>query len=376
VKVEFQRLGKDQEAEGREGLTRRSLLRMVSATGIAALGMSVPSVLAQTPTIEPDPEPDPVAEGSPAAGGDLTVYSGRNETLVGALIEEAEDALGIDMGVRYGGTAELAATILEEGGNSPAGLFFAQDAGALGALAKEGRLQPLPQEILDRVDQRFRSPEGLWVGTSARARVLVYNTEQLNEEELPPSVFDLTDERWKGQIGWAPENGSFQAFITAMRLLQGEDETRQWLEAMIANEPVAFESNGPIVRAVAAGEISAGLVNHYYKYEIQAEEKTELPVENHFFASGDPGSLVNVAGVGVLADAENAEQAIALVDYLLTQPAQAYFSERTFEYPLIDGVSAVEELRPLQEIESPEIDLSDLDDLQGTLALLSELGLI
>ena len=363
-------------------VSRRRLLRLatVGAAGIAAAGLTGRGVFAQDPTAEPDPEADPEAdaeaEGTPFVGGDLTVYSGRNENLVGALIEQAEGALGIEIGVRYGGTAEMAVTILEEGDNSPAGLFYAQDAGALGALAKEGRLQPLPQEILDRVDPRFRSPDGLWVGTSGRARVLVYNTEQLSEADLPASVFELTDERWRGQIGWAPTNGSFQAFVTALRVISGEDAARQWIEDMVANEPVVFEGNGPIVRAVAAGEIAVGLVNHYYKYEIQAEEGVELPIENHFFAAGDPGSLVNVAGVAVLADTEQAEQAVALVDYFLTEPAQTYFAEETFEYPLIEGVPTAEGLKPLAEVESPDIDLSDLDDLEGTLALLTEVGLL
>jgi iron(III) transport system substrate-binding protein len=309
-------------------------------------------------------------------GGDLTIYSGRNEDLVGELIEDAEEDLGIDVETRYGGTAELAATILEEGDNSPAGLFFAQDAGALGALAREGRLQPLPQELLDRVDPRFRSPDGLWIGTSARARVLAYNRDQLTEADLPASVFDLTDERWKGQIGWAPENGSFQAFVTAMRVLRGEDETRQWLQDMQANEPVLFEGNAPIVQAIAAGEILVGLVNHYYKYEIQAELGQEIPVENHYFAAGDPGSLINVAGVGVIAGTDQAAAAEAFTAFLLGQEAQTYFAERTFEYPLIPDIPIADGLKPLAEIESPDLDLGDLDDLAGTLALLTEVGLL
>ena len=357
-------------------LSRRRIVGLgaAGAAGLAAVGLTGRGVVAQDTTPEPDPEADP--EATFVAGGDLVIYSGRNEELVGELIEQAEAALTLDLSVRYAGTSELAATILEEGDNSPADLFFSQDAGALGALAKEERLQPLPQELLDRVDPRFRSPDGLWIGTSARARVLAYNTEQFTEVDLPASVRDLTDETWKGQLGWAPENASFQTFITAMRVLWSEDETRQWLQDMIANEPAVFESNAPIVRAIAAGEIKAGLVNHYYKYEIQAEEGTELPVENHFFAAGDPGSLVNVAGVGILADAEHSEAALAFVDYLLTEPAQTYFAEHTFEYPLIEGVPTAEGLKPLAEIESPDVDLSDLDDLEGTLALLTEVGLL
>jgi iron(III) transport system substrate-binding protein len=204
--------------------------------------------------------------------------------------------------------------------------------------------------------------------------VLVYNTEMVAEDELPASVKDLTGEAWSGKVGWAPENGSFQAFVTAFRQLEGNDAARQWLEDMIANGAVTFESNGAITRAVGAGEIPVGLVNHYYKYEVQKEDNTTLPIENHFFADGDPGSLVNVAGVGVLANGPDQEQALAIVDAFLTPDIQAYFAETTFEYPLIEGVEPAAELKPLDEIESPDIDLSDLDDLQGTLELLAEVG--
>ncbi len=387
--------GAPETVDGDSTLTRRCLVRLASAGAgaLALAGYGVGSLAAQeqTPEAQPDPEPDPEAEGTeiveyeatPVAGGtpvgsagNLTVYSGRNENLIGPLIPRFEAATGVDAEVRYGDTGELAATILEEGNNTPASLFFSQDAGALGALAKEGRLAPLPQEILDRVDPRFRSPDGVWVGTSARARVAVYNTEMITEEELPDSVLEFTDPKWKGKLGWAPTNGSFQAFVTALRVLEGEDAAREWLEGVKANEPKTFDGNGAIVRAVAAGEFPVGLVNHYYLYEVQEQDKQTYPLANHFFAEGDPGSLINVAGVGVLEDADNPEQALAMVDYLLSHEAQEYFAKETFEYPVIEGVELAEGLTPLEDLPSPEIDLSDLNDLQGTLALLAEVGII
>ncbi len=169
------------------------------------------------------PATAPAAEQAAAAGDSLLVYSGRNENLVGPLLEQYAETRDVAVEVRYGDTAEMAATILEEGQNSPADVFFGQDAGALGALAQAGRCQALPAEILDQVDDRFVSPEGLWTGVSGRARTLVYNTDMLGEEDLPASVFDLTNEEWAGRVGWAPTNGSFQAFVSAMRLNAGED---------------------------------------------------------------------------------------------------------------------------------------------------------
>lgn len=350
--------------------SRRAMLRsgVIAGGGAVALSSGLASVLAQG-------EATPAASPAVAAvGGSVTVYSGRNEELIGPAIEMASEATGVSAEVRYGGTAEMAVTILEEGDNTPASLYIAQDAGALGQLAKEGHLAPLPDELLSRVDARFRSPDGLWVGVSGRARVLVTNTEMVTEDELPPSVHDLTGEAWNGMVGWAPENGSFQSFVTAFRLIEGDDAAREWLEAMIANGAVTFESNGAITRAVGAGEIPVGLVNHYYMYEVQQEDATELPLRNHYFEGGDPGALVNVAGVGVLANGPDQEQALAVIDAFLTPDIQTYFAESTFEYPLIEGVEPAAELVPLADIRSPDIDLSDLDDLQGTLELLAEVG--
>jgi iron(III) transport system substrate-binding protein len=310
------------------------------------------------------------------ATGEITVYSGRSENLVSPVLEKFQQESGITVKTRYGDTAEMAATILEEGDNSPADLFFAQDAGALGAVEAEGRFTQLPTNLLDLVDAKYRSAEGRWIGTTGRARVAVYNTEQLTDDAIPASVEDLTSEEWKDKVGWAPTNGSFQSFVTAFRVLKGEDAARAWLEAMRDNGAITFESNGPIASAVGAGEIPLGLVNHYYMYEIQAEEGKTLPLANHYFAAGDVGSLVNVAGVGVLNSAANPDGALALVDYLLSTDAQIYFATSTWEYPLIEGVPAFPDLIPLDQIQSPDIELGDLSDLQGTLALLTEVGII
>jgi len=369
----------------KQRIDRRSLV--VASAGALLAGFVNPlNTAAQSATpdaeAEADPTADPVAdptaeEDFSSGRGDFTLYSGRNETLVGPLIDEYAEETGITVDTRYGGTGELAATILEEGEDTPASLFFSQDAGALGLLADEGRFAALPSELLERVEERFRDPEGRWVGVSGRARVLAYNTDTLAEDDLPTSVRELTDPSWAGRVGWAPENASFQAFITAFRLIDGEDAVRSWLEAMIANGTVNFgDSNISIVQAIGNGEIDAGLVNHYYVYAVGREEGEGFPVANHFFAAGDPGSLINVAGIGLIESAEEADAALAFADYLLSDEAQEYFATQTFEYPLIEGVAAPEGLVPLNEISHPDIELGDLADLRGTLELLSEVGLV
>ncbi len=302
----------------------------------------------------------------------LVVYSGRNEELVGPIIQRFEEESGIEVQVRYGDTAELASTISEEGENSPAAIFFAQDAGALGAVGDRGLLRELPEDILARVEERFRDPNGRWVGVSGRARVVAYNTEALSEEDLPRSILDFTDPEWRGKIGWAPTNGSFQAFVTALRLIEGEDTAREWLEGIRANEPRVYENNVAILEGVSSGEIQVGFVNHYYLLRKLAEEGENFPARNYYLENGDPGALVNVAGVGILSSTQNTAEAEEFLNFILSEEAQQYFTDETFEYPLIEGVPTNEDLVPLSEVEAPDINLGNLDDLEGTLDLLRE----
>ncbi|MEZ4730959.1 MAG: iron ABC transporter substrate-binding protein [Caldilineaceae bacterium] len=311
-----------------------------------------------------------------AEAGSLVVYSGRSENLVGPLIEQFEAATGIAVEVRYGSTPEVAATLLEEGANSPADVFFAQDPGGLGAVANAGLLAPLPEEILTAVKPEFQSPDGLWVGVAGRARVVVYNTETLTEADLPADIADFTDPAWSGRIGWAPTNASFQAMVTGMRVLWGEEETRAWLEGIQANNPVVFEGNAPIVEAVAAGEIEVGFVNHYYLYRFLTEGGEAFPARNYFLPGGGPGSLVMVAGAGRVASGQNEANALTFIAYLVSAEAQQYFTEQTNEYPVVEGVAGPEGLTPIEELNAAEINLTELADLQGTTQLLQDVGVL
>lgn len=313
--------------------------------------------------------------GASDEGRSLIVYSGRGESLVGDLLERFEEESGIDLQVRYAGTPELANQILEEGENSPADVFFAQDAGSLGAVAQAGRFVRLDDEILDLVPARFRSQEGLWVGASGRVRVLVYNPDRVPESELPASVFDLTDPKWKDRVAWAPTNASFQSFLSAMRVLHGEERARQWIEGMVANQAAAFPNNITTVQAVGRGEFDVGLVNNYYLHELKHQDPS-LRAENHFFDNGDVGGLINVAGAGILETSERREEADEFIRFLLSEEAQRYFAEETYEYPLIEGVDPAAGQPRLATLDSPEIDLSDLSDLPGTQKMLADTGVL
>ena len=307
--------------------------------------------------------------------GSVTVYSGRNERLIGPLIEQFEADTGIDVRVRYGDTAALAATLLEEGGRTPADVFLAQDAGALGAVEDAGLFAPLSQDLLAQVDPAFRSAGDAWVGVSGRARVVVYSTERVAPADLPDSIFDLTAPAWRGRVGWAPTNGSFQAFVTAMRRIHGQERTAQWLRAMLDNGVKEFPSNPPIVQAVADDQIDLGLVNHYYLFRFLAEDPG-FPAANAYTDPGDAGALINIAGAGLLAPAADDAAARRFIAYLLETPAQTYFSRETNEYPLIDGLDPRPEIPTLDTLSPPSLQLTGLSDLEGTLDLLRAAGVL
>ena len=262
--------------------------------------------------------------------------------------------------------------------NSPADLFFAQDPGGLGAISAAGMLAPLPETLLDQVPDRFAAPGMDWVGISGRARVVVYNTERVSAADLPADLWGFTGPEWRGRLGWAPTNGSFQAMITAMRSVWGEERTAEWLIDIQANEPIIYENNTSIVAAVGSGEIDAGFVNHYYLFRFLAEEGEGFAARNYFLPSGGPGSLIMVSGAGILRTAAHPASAERFIGFLLSQEAQQYFANETFEYPVVDGVAISPLLPPLEELDAAAVNitLADLVDLEGTVRLLNETGIL
>ena len=370
-------------------LTRRALLRGGAAAAaalpvLAACGESevvikevpVEKIVTQEVIKEVEVErvvtvtvPQPPSESQP-----LVIYSGRSESLVDPIIQQFRSVSGLDVQVKYAGTPALAATLLEEGDASPADVFFAQDPGGLGAV--ESLLSPLPEELLSRVPAWARSPKGLWTGISGRARVVVYNTDRLSPADLPDDLWGFTDSSWRGRLGWPPTNASFQTMVTGMRSEWGDDRTREWLDAMHANEIGIYPKNTPIVAATGAGELDGGFVNHYYLHRFLAAEGETFAARNYHLPGGGPGSLVMVAGAGILSTAANRPAAEQFVNFLLSRVGQQYFASSTYEYPLVEGVKASRILTPLADINKPAIALANLADLEGTQAMLREAGIL
>jgi iron(III) transport system substrate-binding protein len=301
----------------------------------------------------------------------LVIYSGRDEELVEPIISLFEEESGVNVDVRYGDSAELAAQLSEEGTASKADIFFSQDAGALGAIESEGLFLELPAVVLDRVQPEYRSANNRWIGITGRARVFVYNPDLV--PVVPTSVLELAEPEWDNRIAVAPTNASFQSFVTALRVLNGDEVAASWLSG-IATNAQRFEKNSQILEAVETGTVAAGLINHYYWFQREVEVgEGNMTSRLAAFAPGDAGNLINVAGVGVLSDNPNAN---AFVGFLLRDDIQRIFVNEIMEYPMVEGIDTPAGITPLEDIPTPAIDLSNLNDLKVTLELIRASGMI
>lgn len=346
--------------------------RSTILTAVASISLLLPVLAACSSDTSSS---DAGSSAGSTESAELVVYSGRSEELVGPLFKEFTTETGVTVNARFGDSAELAAQMLEEGDRSPAQIYFSQDAGALGAV--EELLATLPESVTSLVPQQYRATNNTWTGVTGRARVIAYDPQSVPAEQVPQSVFELTDEKWRGQVAIAPTNASFQAFVTAMRVTQGDDVTRDWLTGLVNNDVQTYEKNGLILDAVDSGQVQLGLINHYYWYEKAAEVgEDNMRAQVAFMAPKDPGSLVNVAGVGILKGAAENSAAIEFVQWLLSPNTQEWFVNNTYEYPLVEDVASAEGLPELDSLAGPDIALAQLADLPGTLNMLQDVGLL
>lgn len=314
---------------------------------------------------------------TPLTAQELTLYSGRGEPLIAPIISAFTAETGINVNVRYGGTAELAILLQEEGDATPADLFWAQDAAALGAVAD--LFQTLPQETLDRVPAAYRDNDGRWIATSGRGRVLAYSTERVSAEELPATMAELVDPKYKGRIALPPTNGSFLAHVAALRVVAGDEAAQEWLNGIAANEPVIVRNNTAAIQAIGDGEADYAVTNNYYLVRFK-RAAADFPVNQMLFPTeGDIGNLLLVAGMGVMAPSQNSAEAVAFIDFLLSDAAQQFFSGEVAEFPVtgrviptrVDDISLDDVIRM-----APAVDLNTIGDLEGTLELVREAGLL
>lgn len=308
------------------------------------------------------------------AQGNLTIYSGRSQGLVEPLVKQFETETKIKVSVKYGTDAALLAALQEEGSRSPADIFWANTSGALGLASQGGLFSKLPSTIGGKAVS-FNPDSGNWTPLSIRFRVMAFNNQKIKPETLPTSVLDLPKHtELKGKLGWTPSYSSFQDFIAAMILTQGEAKTKEWLEGIKKLEPKAYANNPAMMEAIRAGEIDVALTNHYY---IQRFIKAAYPIGTHYFAKGDVGSLALVTGAGILKSSKNSGPAARFMLWLMQPKAQQFFPGEVFEYPVIKGVILPSTLLPLDDMITRSIKL-DFEKLQldAALKLLRDAGLL
>jgi len=333
---------------------------------------------------------------------ELVIYSGRSKPLVDSLVSMYETQADAPVRVKYGTDAQLLAALEEEGDQSPADVFWANTTGALGNAVNNDLLTRLPDSIVTRA-ARFVPSEQRWVPVTTRFRVLAYNSNALDSTDLPDTVLDLPDvSGLEGRVGWTPAYSSFQDFLTALRLTEGTETARTWLQDMQELDPKGYTSNTPMIRALAAGEIDVALTNHYYvlrlkhggaegeyegdeeeeedehEEEEEAQPRASAPVETYHFESGDLGNLALVTGAGVLQTSEQSEAAHQFLQFLLSEKAQSFAANRVNEYPVVSGTEVPGYMTPVDEALqlSPEFDLERLRRMDATLTLLREEGLL
>lgn len=312
-----------------------------------------------------------------ATGQEVTIYSGRSEDLVQPVLDAFECATGISTSTNFGDPTDLALALTEEGDRTPADVFLSKSPGAVGFLRNEGLLAPLSNEITSLVDDRNVAADNTWVGITGRQRVLVYNVDQVDDGELPSSIFELTDDAYRGRVGIPATNGSFQDWFTVFRAQEGDDVAIEWLDAMVANDAIKTESNRPTVDAVGRGEFDFGLVNHYYNYQEAEALGDDHRAENHTFASDDIGSLIIVTAAGITAASDEVEASEELITFLLAEEAQSFFTNDTLEYPLAAGVEPADVLPSLAgDGAAFDVDFDSLGNgLERTVEIIDESGI-
>lgn len=356
------------------------LLIMMIASACGAAPTTAPYTEASTEELVPTAAPvtETATEASAAeVSGDLVIYSGRTEPLLQPVIDAFKaNYPNVNVLLKAGSNSELANALLEEQANPQADVFITTELFTIQSLAQEGILQSYVPAGADQFPAEFLGPDHLWTGLTRRARVIMYNTDLVSQEELPTSIFDLTDPKWQGQIAAAGStNGSMQAQIAAMRQLIGEQETEAWLNGLMANEVTFFGGHTDVRKAVGAGEFKLGLVNHYY-YHLQKAEGSNVGIIYPDQGDGQIGLITNATSAAVVAGAPHVSAAQAFLDFLVSPEGQKLFAELNYEYPLLEGAALKEEVQPLENSRLADVDVAAAAaDFDATFDLMERVGL-
>ena len=310
------------------------------------------------------------------SGPSLVVYNAQHEELIDEVAKAFTKKTGIQVELRNGSDLELANQLVEEGDASPADVFLTENSPAMTLVDGKQMFAKLPPTTLDRIPDQYRPDDGEWTGFAARSTVLVYNTGQLGEDELPTSLMDLAKPAWKDRISFSPTGADFQAIVSAVLATQGEQATKDWLAGLKANGAV-YDGNNVVLESVNSGEVPAGVIYHYYWYRDQEESGENSDSSRlHFFEKSDPGAFISVSGAGVLKSSDDAADARKFVDYLTSNEGQQVIADSyALEYTLNPQVALDRDVKPLSELQPPTVDVSDLNGPK-VVSLMQEAGFL
>jgi iron(III) transport system substrate-binding protein len=307
----------------------------------------------------------------------LVVYNAQHEQLLEELAPAFEDETGIKVELRNGSDLQLSNQLVQEGDASDADVFLTENSPAMSQVEAASLFDELPADILDVVPEQYRPTSGLWTGFVARSTVLVYNTDTVEESDLPPSILDLAEPEWADRICFSPAGADFQAIVAAILELEGEDATRAWLEGIKENG-TTYDGNNVVLEEVDSGECEVGIVYHYYWARDRAESGD---VSDHsaqyYFTDQDPGAFVSVSGAGVLASSDMKDEAQQFVEFLVSEEGQQIIADSyALEYPLNPAVDLDDDgVKPFGELQPPQVNVSDLDS-NAVVDLMTEVGFL
>jgi len=313
---------------------------------------------------------------SGAAGDGITVYNAQHEALTKEWADAFTKQTGIKVTLRSGDDSELSNQLVQEGKNSPADVFLTENSPAMTQVENAGLFTDVDKATLDQVPADYRPSTGKWTGIAARSTVFAYNKNKLNADQLPKSIMDLANSSWKGRWGASPSGADFQAIVSAMLELKGQDATLSWLKSMKDNSK-AYKGNSTAMKAVNAGEIDGAIIYHYYYFGDQAktgENSNNVALE--YFKNQDPGAFVSLSGGGVLASSKHQQQAQEFLKFITGKAGQQILQNGTsFEYPVASDVPANDKLVPLTQLDAPKIDPAKLNSKKVT-DLMTQAGLL
>lgn len=316
--------------------------------------------------------------GSSASGSDtLTLYNGQHESTTKLIVADFTKATGIKVNIRSGEDPELANQILQEGSASPADVFYTENSPALSLLSEKGKFAPVDASTFANIPARYSSPNKDWVGVAGREVVLAYDPDKLSAADLPASLLDVGGPQWHGKVGIEPAGADFQAIIAAVVADVGTARATSWLQ-QLKRVSETYSSNSAIMQAVNRGQLTAGIIYHYYWFRDQAESGANSNnVKLLYFGHQDPGAFVSVSGAGVLKSSKHQAEAQKLLAFLTGKQGQTDLAKSDdFEYPLNPQVPANPRLRPFDQLDPPDIGPAAVGDGSAAVTLLQQVGLL